>query len=86
LAVISLFLQVLRIPRGPVIRVAVTWSVTLLSAGAVMVVLRDAPRAMAVLVGRPASYGAAGFWLACTAFVCSLVSGVLQLRRGEPGA
>jgi len=88
-AVVSLFLQVLRLPRQIAVRAALAWFVTLLVATATICVTYNAPRALVVLTGRPVTYGALGLWMAIAAMVSSGASGALVVKvkdEERPGA
>ena len=78
-AVVALFLQVLRLPRFPSVRAVVTGSAGLLVAVAVVLLVRDAGRALAVFSGVDVRFGALGFTLAILGAILPLVGFILQL-------
>jgi hypothetical protein len=84
LSVIALFLQVLRVPRPLLARVAVTLAVAVLTATAVVLVTSSAEHALVVLDRLDVRYGSWGFSLVLSAFVSSALSGILLLSR-RPG-
>ncbi len=78
-AVAALFLQVLRLPRSPMARAAITWVVGILATAAIMLLATNAPRALVALAGARLRFGAVGFTLVAAAAVCAGVSGTLEL-------
>ncbi len=78
-AVTALFLQVLRLPRSPMTRAAITWVVGILATAAILLLATNAPRALAVLAGARLRFGEVGFTLVAAAAVCAGVSGTLEL-------
>jgi hypothetical protein len=84
-AVVSLFLQVLRVPRALPIRRGSAWLVTVLVVIATACLTTSASHALIVITGRPITYGALGVWMAIAALVFSGASGALQLKRAEAG-
>ena len=81
LAVVSLFLQVLHVPRRAGWRVALTWSVAILGAAAVALVTTSAQGALAALEGSVVRYSAPGFFLVVAAVLLSATAGWMQ-REG----
>jgi hypothetical protein len=84
--VAALFLQVLKVPRFPAVRLVTTWAVTLLTAAAVAGQVGSARNALAALAGQSIVWGAVGFWLAGVAVVLSGASGLLLLRADRRSA
>jgi hypothetical protein len=80
-AILALFLQVLRLPRSAWARAVVTWAVAALTAGALVTML-GAGRALAVLAPLSVQFGGPGFFLALAAAALSLLSGWLVARSG----
>jgi hypothetical protein len=84
-AVAALFLQVLKLPRSPIIRSLVTWSVSALSVAAIGIMVLWLGEALALLSGRQVRLTGPGFALACVAAILSVASGALALTPGaEP--
>jgi hypothetical protein len=82
-AVAALFLQVLRLPRTPIIRAVVTWSVSALSVAAIGIMALWLGDALALLSGREVRLTGPGFALACAAAILSVASGALALTPGS---
>ena len=79
LAVASLFLQTLRLPKSPGVRMSVTALVTVLTVAAVVGLLSGVDGAQS-LAGEPLSLGALGFYLALIGAVCAGLSAFFQER------
>jgi hypothetical protein len=82
-AVVAFFLQVLRLPRFTAVRAVVTGSAGLLVAVAVVLLVRDAGRALAVFSGVDVRFRALGFGLAVLGAILPLVGFILQLGDEE---
>jgi hypothetical protein len=81
-AVVALFLQVLRLPRPPMVRALVTWSSTALAVAAIAVMRFALPAALATLHGTALRWAGAGFIFVCIAAALSLLSGFFALVPG----
>ncbi|HEX7124059.1 MAG TPA: hypothetical protein VF178_16900 [Gemmatimonadaceae bacterium] len=85
-AVAALFLQVLRVPRSPVVRALLTWLVPALCLAAMVGFAASVRPALAVLSELPVNMVTIGFWLIAAATVLSALSGWLHFAHARRSA
>jgi hypothetical protein len=80
-AVTALFLQVLRLPRPPMIRAVVSWLVSGLTVAAIASLMMSMQHVLAIAASRPPRFAESGFLFACSAVLLSAVSGALAVLK-----
>lgn len=82
LAVATLFLMTLRLPRPPAVRVAGAWIVAGMTGLAIQRMMSNAGPALDAISQGSVRFSQSGFYLAVAAVVLSLLAGWLHLRDG----